>query len=349
MIYIIDKSCISPQQTFEEIPFKKGVISHEGNKYYAIEPDYKDIIPNGKLRRMGKISKFGVGAGAPLLQRHPILDGIIIGTSNGSLENCVKFLDQIIKYEEGTLTPTNFVMSTSNAVSGALALISQNTNYNTTYVSSGLAFESSLLDVLMLIEEGLGKKYLVGCSEEISDYNYNIDYHRGLFKAQPESSTRLLTSRTIGSVSGEGATMFIMSDSPENHLAIVHDVSMIQTRNYVEVEIALDIFLEKNNLKSKNIDTLIFGFNGDVKGDTFYHRLLKDRFKTQSVLSFKNLVGESGSVSGFALWLACQQKPIPKETIFRKGKNQGGKILIYNHYHGLNHGFILVTNNHLSV
>ncbi len=349
MMYIIDRSCISPQHTFEDVPFKKGIISYEDNNYYAIEPGYKDIISKGNLRRMGKISRLGVGAGTPLLQNHPMLDGIIIGTSNGSLDNCVKFLEQIIKYQEGTLTPTNFVMSTSNAVSGALALISQNANYNTTYVSSGLAFESSLLDVLMLIEEGSGKKFLVGCSEEISDYNYNIDYHRGLLKTHPVPSKKLLKSQTKGSVSGEGATMFIMSNSSENHLAIVHDVSMIQTNKFAELEIALSLFLEKNNLKTKDINTLILGFNGDVKGDTFYHRLLEDRFKTQWVLSFKNLVGEYGSVSGFALWIASQQVPLPVETIFRRGETRGENILIYNHFNGVNHGFILVSNPKFSI
>ncbi len=349
MINILDRSCISPQHTFGSLPFEKGVISHEGNKYYAIEPDYKDIISRGNLRRMGKISRLGVGAGFPLLQKYPVLNGIIIGTSNGSMENCVKFLDQIIKYEEGTLTPTNFVMSTSNAVAGALALLSQNTTYNSTYVSIGLAFESALLDAMMLIEEEKGGKYLVGCTEELSDYNYNIDKHRGLFKTHPVSSKALLKSQTLGSVSGEGATMFVMSDKPENHLAIVHDVSMIQTRKFTELETALFYFLEKNNLKTKDIDTLIVGFNGDMEGDRFYHGLLENSFKTQSVLSFKNMVGESGSVTGFALWLACQQNQIPKEAIFRKGKNRGGKILIYNHFNGVSHGFILVSNPKLSM
>ena len=343
-MYIVDKSCISPQNTFDNTPFEDGAIPHDGNRYYAIEPDYTDIIPRGELRRMGKISRLGIGAGTPLIHRNPNLDGIIIGTANGGLESCVKFLDQIIKYDEGTLTPTNFVQSTANAVSGNLALMSQNRGYNATHVSTGLAFESALLDALMLIEEGAGNKYLVGSTEEISDYNYNIDKHRGLFKDLPVHSDNLLNSNTLGSVAGEGAAMFVVSNNSENHLAIVQDVSMIQTSVYKEVEVALDAFLKNNTLEPEDIGTLIFGYNGDIEGDSFYHKLLTSRFKTQHVLSFKNLVGEYASVSGFALWLASQQTPVPSKAIFRKGQSKEKKILIYNHFCALNHGFILVSN-----
>ena len=344
MIYIQDMSCISPQNTFGPAAFERGVIDHEENKYFAIEPDYKALIQKNSLRRMGKITRLGIGAGIPLLERNQDIDGIVFGTANGGLEDCVKFLDQIIKYDEGTLTPSNFVQSTANAVTGTLAIMSQNNGYNVTYVSAGLAFEAALLDALMYLEDGTGKKYLIGSAEEISDYNYNIDRHRGLFKEIPVSSTKLLTSNTIGSVSGEGASMFIVGNARDNYLGIIKDVGMIQTTDPSMVDEYLARLLTKNGLKYSDIETLIVGLNGDVEGDKYYHNLLETSFATQTIITFKNLVGEHPSVSSFALWLAVQQKPLPEEAIFRKGEPGNGNILIYNHYRGIKHGFIIVHN-----
>jgi len=344
MIYIHDMSCISPQNTFGDSAFEGGIIDHQNNKYYAIEPDYKALISKNSLRRMGKITRLGIGAGIPLIRRNEDIDGIIIGTAYGGLEDCVKFLDQIIKYDEGTLTPSNFVQSTANAVSGTLAIMSQNNGYNVTYVSVGLAFEAALLDTFMHLEEGTGAKFLIGSAEEISDYNYNIDWHRGLFKAIPIPSTKLLASNTKGSVSGEVAAMFVVGNKQDKYLGIVKDVGMIQTTDQNVVEEHLAHFLSKNELKYSDIKTVVVGLNGDVDGDKYYHNILNTCFATQNVITFKNLVGEHPSISSFALWLAVQQNQLPKAAIFRKGEHGGGNILIYNHYCGKKHGFILVHN-----
>lgn len=106
---------------------------------------------------------------------------------------------------------------------------------------------------------------------------------------------------------------------------------------------ALTQFLKKNNLQPNDIDTLILGFNGDVVGDSFYHQIIKPLFNTQQILSFKNLVGEYPTVSGFALWLACLPTPLPNEAIYREGLTKGKHILIYNHYQGATHGFTLIS------
>lgn len=180
-MYIIDSACISPQQTFDNAFFDGHVKVHEGDRYLAVEPAYGQMIPAGLLRRMGKAVRMGVGAGLPLIQKNQV-DGIILGTANGGLEDCLKFLNQIVDYHEGTLTPTNFVQSTPNAVAGNLALMSKTTGYNATHVHKGLAFEAALLDAMMLLDEKPAQRLLLGSIEEISDYNHNIDLLSGSFK-----------------------------------------------------------------------------------------------------------------------------------------------------------------------
>ena len=135
VMFIKDLACISPQRTYNEAFFESEPQVHVGNRYAALEPGYGSLIPAGLLRRMGKAVRMGVGTGLPLIQKNGALDGIILGTANGGLEDCLKFLNQIVDYEEGTLTPTNFVQSTPNSVAGNLALMSKNTGYNTTHVN----------------------------------------------------------------------------------------------------------------------------------------------------------------------------------------------------------------------
>ncbi|RZM12149.1 MAG: hypothetical protein EOO88_45975 [Pedobacter sp.] len=133
---------------------------------------------------MGKAVRMGVGAAMPLLQHQEAVDGIIIGTANGGMEDCIKFLNQVIDYDEGLLTPGNFVQSTPNAVAGQLGLMTKNQCYNITHVHRGLSFEMALIDAMMQVKENPGKQYLLGSVDEISDYNFNIDLTGLVFRGR---------------------------------------------------------------------------------------------------------------------------------------------------------------------
>ena len=186
---------------------------HTANIFTAFEPSYSETIPSSLLRRMGKAVRMGIGTALPLIERNEKLDGIVIGTANGGLENCINFLNQIIDYDEGTLTPTHFVQSTPNALAGQLALMSKNTGYNVTHVNGPLAFENALLDAMMFLEgEKSNTSLLLGAVEEISTYNYNIDLLAGRYKEECVSNDKLIETNTIGSVCGEGSTMFVVTN-----------------------------------------------------------------------------------------------------------------------------------------
>ena len=194
-MYLTDHIAISPQETFSETPLINGVEHYTDLKLPAKEPAY-DFIPVPLLRKMGKAVRMGVGAGIHLLNRHPHIDGIITASANGGLGSCVRFLDQIIRFEEGRLTPTHFVQGTPNAVGGTLAQMSENGGYNLTHVGRGLAFESALVDALMLFEEERVQRLLIGASEELTDYNYRIQELTGAWKTQPVPSGELLSSHS---------------------------------------------------------------------------------------------------------------------------------------------------------
>jgi len=148
MFYIHQTCCISPQQTFRDVDLNKLFEQADG-KMLAIEPSYEGIPP-GQLRRMGKAVRMGTGAAMPIVKNNPKPDGIIIGTANGGKEDCVKFLNQIIEYDEGLLTPINFVQSTPNAIAAQIGLLTKNHGYNITHLHLGLAFEFAIIDADMM-------------------------------------------------------------------------------------------------------------------------------------------------------------------------------------------------------
>ncbi|MCV9389445.1 beta-ketoacyl synthase chain length factor [Reichenbachiella ulvae] len=343
-MYIKSAKAISPQHSIDLKLFENEILAHEGTKYYASEPSYADMIPRALLRRMNKAVRMGVGSGLMTLKDQPEMDGIILGTANGGIDDSFKFLHQILEYEEGTLTPTNFVQSTPNAVAGSLALMTKNTGYNNTHVNYGLAFESALLDAMMLFEEGKARHLLVGAFEEISDHNYNMDAQAGYFKSESIKSEDLLGSGTGGTVKGEGSSMFIMSQEAADAKAQVLDVVQLQYVDQKELIESIDQLLSKHQLSTKDV-SLMIGANGDIRTDHWYHDLISERFSNQSVYTFKHLVGEYHTTAGFALWLASEllnRDTVPAVLLYQGAHVGTEHLLIYNHFKGKQHSLILV-------
>lgn len=340
-MYIHAATCISPQQTFPEINLDV-VRPPAGNKLSAIEPKYEGI-PLGILRRMGRAVRFGVGAAMPLLQSPTKPNGIVIGTGNGGMEDCIKFLNQIIEYDEGALTPTNFVQSTPNAIAAQLGLMNKNTGYNITHVHRGLAFENALLDAQMLLKENPRHTYLLGGVEEISSYNYNIENLGGWYKKEPVSDEDLYTTGTPGSIAGEGAALFEVNNESQNAIARVKSFSAFHTSDIDEVGRQLQKFLAV--LGGEKIDLLLSGENGDIRF-TGYSNAVEELLPNTGIARFKHIIGEYPSVSAAALWLACRllkSRRIPPHMIKKPASPAVNNILIYNHYKGLQHSFMLVS------
>lgn len=344
-MYIKDLYAISPQKT-HDLSFEQGDWQVLNQYIYtALEPSYQDLIPNAQLRRMGKAVRMGIGVSLPLLARNSKPDGIIFGTANGGLEDCIKFLNQIVEYNEGTLTPTNFVQSTPNALAGQVALLSGNQGYNTTHVNGSLAFESALMDAALYFDEHRepGKNLLLGAVEEISDYNYNIDQLGDRFKEELVSNDILLSSQTKGSYCGEGSTQFILSNSPENSLA--RFAAFKQSSNLSEEEIGdfVQSFLVEQNLRPEDIDCLLLGKNGDVRTDFWYDKVQAYLGTEKPVVFFKKAVGEYRTVSAFACYLAVRLLNGQVEHLVENGTTEHPRtILIYNHFDAVRHSLILI-------
>ncbi|HVY74621.1 MAG TPA: beta-ketoacyl synthase chain length factor [Puia sp.] len=344
MLYIHQTRCLSPQQTLDEIDLNRLTVSGNG-KLPVKEPVYPQIPP-GVLRRMGKAVRMSVGIALPLLQQAVQPDGILIGTANGGIEDCIKFLNQIIEYNEGLLTPGNFVQSTSNAPAAQIALITRNRNYNTTHTHRGLAFENALLETTLLLNENPEHYYLVGAVDEISSYNYNIDRLDGCFKEEPVSNQDLFLYDTPGTIAGEGALMMLASAKPSGAIACIDAIQTLHTREHALVKQMLLQFLRKNKVDPAEIDLLLTGENGDsrLKG---YYLDAESIFPDHTALArFKHLSGEYCTASSFGFWLATdilRTGQVPAIAVKRATAKPCKKILIYNNYRGLQHAFALLS------
>ena len=344
MIYLHHSICISPQNSFPSADFTK-IRESENDLLKVIEPDYPGI-PAGIKRRMGKSVRMAVGAALPLLEKNNSPAGIIIATANSGMEDCIKFLNQILEYNEGLLTPASFVQSTSNAAAAQIALVTKNHNYNITHVHRGIAFENATMDVIMLLKENKDAAYLLGCTDEISPYNYNIDGLAGWYRDDPVLNTDLFKSPGNGTIAGEGAFMVWANNQQEGALAILNSVKTIHTKDPARVVDSLKKYLSENMPAGEMPDLILSGENGDLRLNIYYDAVESLFEETIPVARFKHLCGEYCTASSFACWLAIQivQSGTVPDIMIKKNKSTKPckRILIYNNYRGDQHGFMLV-------
>ena len=344
MFYIRQLSTISPQLTFLNDDLEQLNTSSD-NKLKAIEPSYEEI-PRNILRRMGKAVRISVGAALPLLKSSPHLDGIIIGTANGGMEDCVKFMNEIIQYDEGLLSPGNFVQSTPNGLAAQIALLQNNKGYNITHVHRGLSFENAMIDAALMLRENPEAIYLLGAVDEISAYNYNVDFLDGWYKHQTVSNKELYNTDSPASIAGEGAAMFLVSAQKTNTLA---RVLALQTVHGNDMELVLSKLKKMiaAELMCQWPDILITGENGDNRLLSTYETVEALLPEDTLVLRFKHMTGEYPTASSQALGLACHlltTQTFPKHMIKKRSSKTNYKtVLIYTNYKGMQHSLMIVS------
>ena len=348
--YINGIGCISPQPTIDNHLFLEETVSVECTSLKAIDPNYKEFVPPELVRRMGRIIKMGVAAAKTCLTDAgcQIPDAIITGTGLGCIEDTEKFLGNMIKNREEFLTPTAFIQSTHNTVSAQIALLIKCHGYNFTYVHRGFSFETAILDSLVQLENSRAKTILLGAADELTENSFQIQNRMGFWRRQPTESLRLLEHLNKGTIAGEGAAFFLLEEQKKpNSYAVLNDVEMLFNPAYSdEITQKINLFLDRNGLKESDIDLLLLGKNGDIRFDMVYDDVIATAFPEVASCSFKQLCGEYMTTSSFGLWLASKilkEKRVPDALFMQKKPTALKHILLYNHYRGINHSLILMS------
>jgi len=344
-IYIQGIGSVSPQRIdtgTKEIQF----LQSDSNRLSCLEPDYKDLVPPMQLRRMSKVVRMGVASAKQALKDAGIETPHIItlGTAYGCLADTENFLEKLLTQEETMLTPTAFIQSTHNTVSGQIALLTNCQGHNFTFVHRGHSFETSLQETMMWLEEHKANEdfsVLTGGIDELTNHSFDIMSRFGTYKHDEEIGN----SFTEGTIAGEGAHLFIAGNvQTANSYAKCLDVMLCADH---DIEKQLKKFLKHNHIAAKDIDTCLVGLNGDSRYDETIVKNISSLSHAQ-LLGFKKWCGEFPTSNSFAFILAClilRNQQIPKELYLNpSGSNDKApeNVLIYNHYKNKYHSFILM-------
>jgi len=350
-MYISATGNISPQKTFGHQPMLADTVVFTGNRLTAIEPDYKEFIEPKLIRRMSRIIRMGVAAAMECLQQANIKvpDAIITGTAYGCLEDTNSFLSKMVEFNEELLTPTAFIQSTHNTIGAQIGLMLQCNNYNNAFVHRGFSFESALLDGMMLLKEKDASNVLVGAIDEIINNSHSILNRLGLYKQGEVCNLDIYKSKTKGTIAGEGASFFLLSNTPTAtdyaKLNALH--TFYKPAGKTEIEQQVSSFLQNQHVSINDIDFIITGNNGDATGDEIYEALSKTVFANKKIISYKHLCGEYPTAAAFALWLAANTVKFGKPPAMIENNYSSEKkiqkVLIYNHYLGIHHSLYLLS------
>ncbi|NHF60561.1 3-oxoacyl-ACP synthase [Flavobacteriaceae bacterium TP-CH-4] len=348
-VYINSVGSVSAQKTFNNEDFLEEIVTYNDTTIRVIEPDYKAYITPAAARRMAKGIKMSTVSAKTAMEEAGVenIDAIIVGTGLGCIGDSEKFVSAIIDNKEQFLTPTRFIQSSHNTVSGQIALGVGCKGYNFTYVHSAISFESSLLDALMQIRNKEATNILVGGVDELVDHH--VDTHRLIdhIKHKPVDSSQLLQSNSKGCVMAEGAHFFVLSGQKQS--STYGELVAITTYNTLSKSVLsekVSQFLGQNGLTPEELDLAIFGNNGDIDFDSYYELLGKGIFKNTPQAYYKHLSGEFDTASGFGFWLAAKilkSQTVPTAVKLNQLEVSRPKtILLYNQYRGENHSLVLL-------
>ncbi|MCW3785554.1 beta-ketoacyl synthase chain length factor [Plebeiibacterium sediminum] len=309
-IYIKSSDSISAQLSFES-----GLPStHETTEeafYNCIKPEYKKYISPKLLRRMSPIIRNGVACSLSVLNKANLEqpDAIIVGTALGCLRDTTSFLTQLIEENEELPNPTYFIQSTHNTIAGQIALLLTCHSYNFTFSQMHNSFETALLDAQMLMLDEKANNVLVGGVDEMSENTFNLIKDLDCYK---------------NTKPGEGAGFFILSS--EESPVKLEGVKIIN-----EPAIDFEKELQQFGLTPEDVDVVIGGDNfADDKAYTDANNL----FGNISYVWYKPFMGEFGTVSAIALWMATkviEEKEIPDCWIKNGVKPDGiANVLVIN-------------------
>jgi 3-oxoacyl-[acyl-carrier-protein] synthase II len=337
--YINGVGAVSPQKSFADALSSESLV-HHGNQLHCQEPDYTIFVDARHLRRLSRIVKLSVAASSRAVQDAgpTVIDGVLVGTGWGCIEDTVNFLQKMVENQEEALSPTAFIHSTHNTIAAQVAFQLKCKGYNTTYSHRNISFESALLDAALLLSEMPQQTLLVGGVDELTTTSFSILSRFDLFKQSPEfNSDALFLPNSAGTVAGEGSVFFTVSSIRNEHSYC--RVTAIQTLSFGSVDDAVAAarkMLQRHGLIAA--DLLLLGNNGDAEGDQQYANFEYSLEHQGQTLNFKHLCGEYPTASAFALGLGA--------TLLKRGSSSTANpqsILFYNRSPQSHQVLILLT------
>jgi hypothetical protein len=270
MYYIQAISSITHQASFQTENVY-DVLSELEEHSELQSPNYASFIHPSALRRLSPVLRMGIAAAKDCQEKIKTdFDAISVGTALGCLSDTEKFLVTFNKSVGDVISPSAFIQSTHNTISGQISLELKNHAYNMTHTQNNLSFETALMDGMMCCDEGYSA-VLVGAADEAIGFLENI-------RSKVIHSTKPFTS---------GATFFVIG-TDKTPVGIIDSVAMNSMKDRNE---EIDNFLSVNGVLRSQLGHVFMSDNQCTEG--FSHHL-----------DFTKYVGLYYTASAFGVHLA---------------------------------------------
>lgn len=348
--YIQGIGNISPQKTFDNHAFLEEITEYTDNVLTFVNPEYKEWINPVALRRMSRLLKAGLAAARIAAKDADLTkpDGIIAASGYGCIGDTSKFLHELLENDEKLLTPTFFMQSTYNTISGAIALAMNCNEYNTTYAHRGFAFENGLQDAMMQLSDFPQRRILFGAFDETNAEQYKIKQKDGFLREMNISNLSLFETEGAGTLQGEGATFFVLGTekSEKTYCEIAGLKTVYNPKKASDFEEKINDFLAENGITLEDIDILVNGIGGDTPKDALTKETVQHLLPETQQVVYKHLFGEHASSSAFGVWLGAKilfHQRIPDVVKLNDKPVKGlNTILCINHFWGKRYSMMLL-------
>lgn len=326
-------SCINPG-IFSQV---EGSASTPTGDFQVQAVDYKEHIEARQLRRLSKVAKMGIYSAKDCLAKteRQQAESLIVATNTGGFSALDSFISGMIKKQEQNLSPVYFLQSLLSDVTGQIVLSLGIEGYTTTYTNRGAAFESSLLDARILLEEQPEHTILVGGTDELPTSYSDIIRHSGFLEAgmnaEQDQAVRL----------GENAIFFALNKSIKKGDIVINDCQSFLGLGPKQADEKLQAFLEANGGISP--DLVLSGFYNEEQFSNYF----PGWGAKKNVVLFKQYCGEFPTSTAFGVWLAEQvlKGEISPEALGLPKPLQAQNILIINQFRASNFSFTLLSTN----
>ncbi len=335
-LYITGTGIVSGAGNSGDDSFLKEAPAYDTDKLLCVEPNYTAYIPPMQLRRMSKAVRIGIGASKMCMASAGIEkpDAISVGTAMGCLADTEVFLGKMIAQDEQMLTPTAFIQSTHNTVSGQIALLAGCYGHNLTFVQRGHSFEHAVMNTQLYLADNPYEQMLVGGIDELTEGSLEALKIGGINNKQNSIPADVLNGNNVGCIAGEAASFFIMTDKkPANAALCIKDVYCFADKDNATAVKKIESYITKHQQK---IDVTVLGQSGDAASNPIYQSLCSGLLKDIPQYAFKHLCGEYATASAFALGMLAnsvlKNKPLPAHCMLNKEVGEMKNILLINHY-----------------
>lgn len=309
-----EKNCFQPLAEADHLRGKEASL--------VLEIPLPESLPQGKRRRLSKLSKFFLGAGHLALQDYglhpwtPEEIGLVISTSHGSIESCQNYHQSLLECPQH-VSPMLFSEGGLNAGSSHISI-----QFNIQGILQSLSGDEEVgaMAILMahhLLQEAPQKLLLVGGGHEWTRLFHEI------YDALSFGKLRL----------GEGAVLLAL-ETEENarirqhqpYCQLVDGFSFHQKSIYSKI----DSFLKSYELLPEQIDLFISNENGTAKDKTI--KEIASLFPKATRFTPLKQFGESFACSSAFLValgaLLLSQKKGGKALIFCESVRGNGIVLL---------------------